>query len=92
MKIDRDHWLHIIVCAFVTLVGFYIFGLFMAWPWNLVTAGILALGIGIGKEFGDMMAKGNHFDATDIVADLVGIAGSVGVVFIIRAISNLFTR
>lgn len=92
MKLDRDHWLHLGACAFITLVGFYVFGLFLSWPWDLVLAGILALGIGIGKEVGDAMSSGNKFDITDIVADLIGIAGSVVIVFVIRFISNLFTR
>jgi len=88
MAIRKDHWLHFVACLFITLVGFYVFGLGLNWPWNLVLSGILALGIGIGKEIGDAMNPGNKFDVTDLIADLVGIAVAVGIVFLLRAISG----
>ena len=88
MKIRKDHWLHSGACLLITLLGFYLFGLMLHWPWNLVLAGVLALGIGIGKEFGDAMSEGNTFDLTDLVADLVGIAVAVGVTFLLRAIAG----
>lgn len=34
----------------------------------------LAIGLGLGKEYGDSKAKGNYWSWADIVADISGLA------------------
>jgi len=40
---------------------------------------MLAVGLGIGKEYGDSRAKGNKWDWYDILADGIGVAVGTGV-------------
>lgn len=58
----------------VTALTVIIFGL-----WNLTFSVGLAIGLSVGKETGDSLAKGNHWSWLDILADTIGII--IGLVF-----------
>jgi hypothetical protein len=72
------------------IVGYYIMNLFSCPFWPCIAGGILfGLGLGLGKEFGDMMSPGNKFDFTDLLADLLGLVAGTGIVLVIGLISRL---
>lgn len=72
-----DKVLHFFVCFFSTvLISIAMFWMGM---WHAVISGALfALGLGLGKEYGDSKASGNKWDWRDIIADLLGIAVAAG--------------
>jgi uncharacterized protein YfiM (DUF2279 family) len=47
-----------------------------------------ALGLGLGKEYGDSKASGNKWDWWDIVADVVGIVIGSGTLFLLLRIKG----
>lgn len=67
---------HFFVCFFATAIGavatFYVGKL-----GSILCGAFLALGLGVGKEYGDSKASGNKWDWLDIVADVAGIAFAV---------------
>lgn len=72
-----DKVLHFFVCFFSTvLISIAMFWMGM---WHAVISGALfALGLGLGKEYGDSKASGNKWDWIDIIADLLGIVVAAG--------------
>ena len=76
-----DKVLHFFACLLATIsAGIATFFMGM---WHSVIAGSLfALGLGLGKEFGDSKAPGNKWDWWDILADLLGIAAGVGILIL----------
>ena len=71
------------------IVGYYIMTLLSCPFWPCIAGGVLfGLGLGLGKEFGDMLSPGNKFDISDLLADLLGLAAGTGVVLLLRLISN----
>lgn len=82
MKIGFDKFLHAGVCFLAT--AFVILATYWLGRTASVFCGVLfALGLGLGKEFGDSMAKGNKWDWGDMLADVVGILVAVGIALII---------
>ena len=59
MGIRGDYILHFMACFALSLLGSY--------------GAAVAIGLGIGKEYGDKYAAGNRWDWTDIAADALGI-------------------
>ena len=81
MQIGKDKIMHAIVCFFATAIG----GIATFWLGevaSLFCGGLFALGLGLGKEYGDSKASGNKWDWWDIVADIVGIAIAVVILLI----------
>ena len=73
-----DKVLHFFACLLATITASV--ATFWRGMWYSITAGSLfALGLGLGKEFGDSRAPGNRWDWYDILADLLGIAAGVGI-------------
>jgi len=66
----RDKAIHLAVCAAITFGCLHLFSFIdvIAWWW----APIVAIVVGIAKEFFDLKKKG-LFDFVDIVADFIGI-------------------
>ena len=66
---------HFIVCFFAAFVT----GILS------VPAGAgAAVGLGIGKEYGDSKATGNRWDWLDLIADLLGAALGAGTIALIK--------
>ena len=72
MKIPKDKIMHFGVCFIAALV--VSFGTWFVGYWgSIMSGGLFALGLGIGKEYGDSKAAGNRWERGDIVADCLGI-------------------
>lgn len=82
MKIGKDKLAHAGVCFLATtIVGLVVFGIGEA---GAILCGVFfALGLGLGKEYGDSKASGNKWDWWDILADVVGIVLAVVVLLVI---------
>ena len=81
----KDKLLHAGVCcvasAAVALATFFLGN------WPSVCCGLFfALGLGLGKEYGDSKAPGNRWDWWDVVADVVGMIAGAGLVLLGRAL------
>lgn len=70
--IQRDKILHFAVNLIATAASI---GLYLINPILLVP--MLAVGLSIGKEYGDSKAKGNYWSWGDILADGIGIAVAI---------------
>ena len=81
MAIGKDKFMHAVVCFFATAIG-AIATFWLGKTASIFCGGLFALGLGLGKEYGDSKASGNHWDWFDIVADVVGIAIAVGILMI----------
>lgn len=85
--IPWDKFLHFIVCFGATfLMGIATF--FLGQLASMFCGGLFALGLGLGKEYGDSKATGNKWDWWDIVADVIGIGVGSLLVFIAYSIIN----
>lgn len=72
-----DKVLHFLACLTATVItGLATFKLGM-WP-SIIAGSLFALGLGLGKEYGDSKASGNKWDWWDIVADVLGIGAGIG--------------
>jgi len=73
-----DKVLHFFACLLGTIVA--AIATFWMGMWHSITAGALfALGLALGKEYGDSKAPGNKWSWGDILADLIGIAAGIGI-------------
>ena len=91
MEIRSDHIFHFAASALGMLFGYYIMHLLSCPFWPCIAGGVMfGLGLGLGKEIGDMFSPGNKFDITDIVADLLGLAAGALLIYIISLIAKLF--
>ena len=81
----RDKILHFLVCLGACVA--VSLGMFFLGNWSSVCCGLFfALGLGLGKEYGDSKASGNRWDWWDIVADVLGAAAGAGAVLLGRAL------
>ena len=93
MQLNKDKWFHLLASFFGMIVGYYVMALLKCPSWPCIAGGVLfGLGLGLGKEFGDMMSPGNKFDFSDLLADLLGLAIGTGVVLVIAFISRLISN
>ena len=77
----KDKVLHACVC-FIATVIVSIATYWIGETGSILCGALFALGLGLGKEYGDSKASGNKWDWWDILADLVGIGLAVLSVFI----------
>jgi len=77
----KDKVLHFFVCFFAT-IGMSIATFWLGMVSSIFCGGFFALGLGLGKEYGDCKAVGNKWDWLDIVADCLGILTAVSVVLL----------
>lgn len=76
MDIGKDKVAHYFVCFFATVC--VSIPCFKLGQWGSILCGALfALGLGLGKEYGDSKASGNRWDWLDILADVLGIGTAV---------------
>lgn len=68
--IRPDLFLHFGCCFVPSLFGLY--------------GSVFAIGLGIGKEYGDSHAVGNKWDWLDILADVLGCVVGLGVNYLIK--------
>lgn len=72
--VQSDKVLHFLVCFFVTFVLSFI---------NPIFGAVVALIVGLYKEFIDSHKVGNYWSWGDILADLAGVAAAVVLFFLI---------
>ena len=81
-KIGQDKFLHAGVCFLATVVV-AVSMFFLGEAGAILCGAWFALGLGLGKEYGDSKAQGNRWDWMDIVADAIGILVAVGIVLLV---------
>lgn len=74
LHIPADKIAHFGVNFILALTGFF----------RIWLAVGLSIGASIGKEYGDMNAKGNKWSWGDILADFLGMALGLGIVFLMK--------
>ena len=94
--IQKDKHMHFSVNAIVVIITTQILLLFGLEPIPAYTASIFfAIGLSVGKEYGDSKAIGNRWDWMDILADAIGIVFgvfmSIQVSIISKAIVSVLT-
>lgn len=85
MTIPKDKRLHIACCMLIAFASTLLIGLMSNWYVG-ATAGLLtAMGVGVGKEYGDKVNPNNKWDWYDILADFIGtvVGVSVGIIIFI---------
>lgn len=76
-----DKVLHFFACLAATVAA--ALATFKMGMWHSIIAGALfALGLGLGKEYGDSKASGNKWSWGDIIADLLGIIAGSGILLL----------
>lgn len=70
--IAKDKKLHFICCTLIALATTILIGLLSNWYAGSLAGLLTAMGIGIGKEYGDKINPYNKWDWYDILADLIG--------------------
>lgn len=92
MEIRSDHIFHFAASALGMLFGYYIMHLLSCPFWPCVAGGVMfGLGLGLGKEIGDMISPGNKFDLSDLMADIIGLAAGTAVILLLGLVSKLFS-
>ena len=76
--IGKDKVLHFSICAAAALLSGFFLGCF--------SGVVVGLSLGLGKEYGDMVAKGNSWSWADILADLLGSLFGSLLAYILRTI------
>ena len=76
MKIPKDKVLHFLANFVMAMTGFFSYWLAIG----------LCVGASLGKEYGDSKAYQNHWDWLDIVADMLGMAAGLLIVWGIRSL------
>ncbi len=76
-----DKLLHFMACFFAT-VSVTLCTCALGMLPSFLCGGLFALGLGLGKEYGDSKASGNKWSWADIVADVLGIAVALLLVWI----------
>lgn len=84
----KDKLLHAGVCFLATFVGYYYMRIFCDHTPSFTASWLLPMGLGFGKEYGDNKASGNRWDWKDIIADAVGTALGMSVIFVIHLIKG----
>lgn len=78
MRIAKDKLVHFSVCAMVAVIGMIFFRIML---FTLIEASVSALmlgiAIGVGKECGDHFSPTNKWDWWDILADTIGTISGV---------------
>ena len=77
----NDKLFHFGACFLATIVV-SICTFFLGELGSCFSGGLFALGLGIGKEYGDSKSPGNKFDVWDLVADVLGIAAAIGIILL----------
>lgn len=77
----NDKLLHLGACFVATVVA-CLCTIFLGKVSAIICGALFALGLGLGKEYGDSKASGNKWDWLDILADVVGILLGVWVMSI----------
>ena len=76
MDIGKDKVAHFFVCFFATIA--VSLSCFKLGQLSSILCGVFfALGLGLGKEYGDSKATGNKWSWADILADALGIVVAV---------------
>lgn len=78
MKIQKDKILHFSVNVVATIASLVLYRIN---PMLLIP--MLAVGLSLGKEYGDSKAVGNSWSWGDIIADFLGIAVVVAIALVI---------
>ena len=84
MKIGEDKVKHFCVSFFVALIAGIVAAVSQGEPtWAAaIIAALIGMGVGIAKEIYDKKTTG-LFDWWDIVADAIGVAAGIGLLFLI---------
>lgn len=80
MMIPEDKFQHALVSTISALVVSAVF-IFMEY-YCLIVGSMFTAGLGLGKEYGDKHATGNHWCWWDLLADLIGIVIGCGIAFL----------
>jgi len=84
MKVQKDKLQHFAVCAIAALVSASIVGAMSENEFAGAAFGFaMAMGLGIGKEYGDSKAAGNKWCWWDILADALGAIVGVFAYFLL---------
>ncbi len=84
----KDKILHALVC-FAAVVGCGIATCWISIDASFASGIGFAIGLGLGKEYGDSKAKGNKWDWMDIAADLIGTAAGALVLILFWKIKGV---
>ena len=79
MTIPKDKRLHFACCMLIALVVTPLIGLLSNWYVGGLAGSLTAMGVGVGKEYGDKVNPNNKWDWQDILADFIGTAVGVSV-------------
>lgn len=88
MTIQKDKIQHFAVCAIAAFVTASIVGVMSKNEFAGATAGFaMAMGLGIGKEYGDSKAKGNKWCWWDMLADTLGAVVGITAYFLLAKLA-----
>lgn len=76
LSIGKDKWLHFLVNVGLALTGFVSYWLAIG----------LCVGASCGKEYGDSQATGNYWSWKDLIADALGMAVGLLIVWLVRSL------
>ena len=84
MIIPEDKFMHALVS---TVSSFLVSMCFMFMKFQcLIVGSMFTLGLGLGKEYGDSKATGNHWCCWDLLADVIGIVIGCGIALLLLEI------
>ena len=82
MKIEKDKRQHFWVSAIAAFLMSML--TWFSGNWAALCGSLFALGLGLGKEYGDSKSSGDHWSWADIGFDLLGIAAAEIVFLLLR--------